>query len=80
MPKYYVSHPTCDVVIDAQDKKHACRKVCWYYHLDKRKCEFVFVNELGFSSQFNTADAYNIKECMELEQWIPWDLYKTTII
>jgi len=62
MPKYYISHPEFDIVVDAIDKHDACEKVCNLYKPDINKCEFVFVNETGFSSQFSTESAINIKD------------------
>ena len=62
MPKYYMSHPEFDIVIDAIDKHDACEKVCGMYKPDINKCEFIFVNEQGFSSQFCTESAVSIKE------------------
>ena len=60
MPKYYVSHVEFNVVIDASNKKEACKKVCEKYKPDSNKCEYVFINEKGFSSVFDTESAHSI--------------------
>ena len=62
MPKYYISHPEFDIVVDATTKREACKKVCEMYEPDINKCEFVFINETGFSSQFSTESAVSIRD------------------
>lgn len=61
MPKYYIDHPSIQVVVDAASKDEACRKVLSNFVIDKNKCKFFFINEAGFcNNQFVTESAYDI--------------------